>query len=85
LSDEQIKKMLGDPSEATQEIWPANLEAVNLFFVAATQWRFEFGAFIDYSGVKTAAELAGLTISDDDFNGFQVMERAVRKEYSNEQ
>lgn len=77
--------MLGEPEEAIQYIWPANQAAVNLFFTAATQWRFEFGAFIDYGGVKTAAELAGLTISDEDFNGFQIMERKVRLEYSNEQ
>lgn len=77
--------MLGEPVEAIQHIWPANQAAVNLFFLAATQWRFEFGAFIDYASVKIAAELAGLTISDEDFNGFQVMERRVRLEYSNEQ
>jgi len=67
------------------EIWPANEATVNLFFLVATQWRFEFGAFVDYCGVKTAADLAGLTITTEDFNGFQTMERAVRMEVSNEQ
>lgn len=77
--------MLGEPVDDAQIIWPANQAAVNLFFLTATQWRFEFGAFIDYASVKIAAELAGLTVSDEDFNGFQIMERAVRLEYSNEQ
>jgi hypothetical protein len=48
------------------EIWPDNFDAYRLFEAMRTQWRIGFGGptGLDYSVLKSVAELIGLAGSD---------------------
>lgn len=73
----------------TYEVWPENIEVVNLFCSVATQWDFvlEMGAVLhrglNYNQVKSALELMGIKRSrwPTLFHGLQVMEQAALTVY----
>lgn len=73
----------------TYDVWPENIEVVNLFCSLATQWEFllEMGTLLhrglNYSRVESALRLMGVKKKQWPrlFNGLQVMEQAALKAY----
>lgn len=73
----------------TYEVWPENIEVVNLFCSVASQWDFvlEMGTVLhrglNYSKVKSALELMGIKRKRWPalFHGLQVMEQAALTVY----
>lgn len=65
------------------EVPTCNATAIEAFTMAATQWRVGgMGAVygLDYTAAAAAWQLAGLTVSPEDFWGVQVMEAAFVRE-----
>lgn len=64
------------------EVWPVNMNVVDLWLVISTQWRTAPLADgrvhwlgLDYSAVRAGLELAGRTIAAIEWAGVQLMER----------
>jgi hypothetical protein len=81
-------QLFGEPSpEAVEhltaqeefELWPENIEAIEVFFSIQTQWRVGPAGFVgyDYAGVMAALQFMGLPHSKDLFGKIRTMERAV--------
>jgi hypothetical protein len=57
------------------ESWPA----IELFALAATQWRYAGGrpVGLDYGAIEAAARLLGHALTPEAFAGLRTMERAI--------
>lgn len=76
----------GGPS-GTIDIWPENWPIVQAFTAIATQWRtapMGLGGYrylgLDYTAAKAGLDLAGITLTADQWKGVRVMERAATAE-----
>lgn len=56
-----------------------NGPTVELFLAVSTQWRSGSGGTVglDYTAVKVAAEVHGMTLTPEVFGGLQIMERTI--------
>jgi len=66
------------------EIWPENWPIIHAYAAISTQWRtapIGMGAYrylgLDYTAAKAGLELAGITVTTDQWKGVRVMERAA--------
>jgi hypothetical protein len=66
------------------DVWPDNWPIIHAFTAISTQWRtapIGMGAYrylgLDYTAAKAGLELAGITVTTDQWKGVRVMERAA--------
>jgi hypothetical protein len=81
-SEEQISQWLSQQQKQSQEfaVRPENWAAVELFLVAATQWRLAANGApygLDYPGVEQAARWAKVKITPELFADLRIMEQAA--------
>lgn len=69
------------------EIWPENLETVEVFFACQTQWEtspmFGQAQGLRYAAVAAAIDLMGISDRSGVFAGIRLMERAALTEFNN--
>ncbi|AUG53940.1 DUF1799 domain-containing protein [Thalassospira marina] len=81
-SEDQISQWLSQQQKQNSEfaVRPENWPAVELFLVAATQWRLATNGApygLDYAGVELAARWAELKITPELFADLRIMEQAA--------
>lgn len=66
------------------DVWPDNWPIVRAFTAISTQWRtapIGMGAYrylgLDYTAAKAGLEMAGITVTAEQWKGVRVMERAA--------
>jgi hypothetical protein len=61
------------------EVWPDNVEMLNLFMRIQTQWRSGVNGItgLDYAGVQAAIAMLALTLPKGWFDDLQAMETAA--------
>ena len=79
---EQLRQSGSAPNKL--EVWPENWPIIHAFTAISTQWRtapIGMGAYrylgLDYTAAKAALELAGITVTSEQWEGVRVMERAA--------
>jgi hypothetical protein len=84
-----IRQALAVPAGGQCEVWAENVEIVEAFLAASTQWRTApiggglapIGMVwigLDYAGARVGIEQAGFTITPELWDGVRVMEVAAR-------
>ncbi len=60
-------------------VLPENAQAVELFLLSSSQWRFAEGCptSLDYPGMEAAARLAEIDLTPELFADIRIMERAA--------
>lgn len=81
-SEDQISQWLSQQQKQNSEfaVRPENWPAVELFLVAATQWRLSANGSpygLDYQGVELAARWAKVQITPELFADLRIMEQAA--------
>ena len=81
-SEDQISQWLSQQQKQNKEfaVRPENWPAVELFLVAATQWRLAANGApygLDYAGIELAARWAKLKITPELFADLRIMEQAA--------
>ena len=80
--------MLGIPLPPRRDrpehgLWACHLPAINAFLAVANQWRSMQGARrahvvgLDYAAVRAGLDMAGITLSPDEWADFRVIEGAA--------
>ncbi|HSH98881.1 MAG: DUF1799 domain-containing protein [Methylophilaceae bacterium] len=74
--------VMGDEGKRLLEVWPENLEVINMFLSLQTQWRSDMNGLtgLDYAGVECALRMHEVSNPKQMFIEIQSMEGAALKE-----
>ena len=86
FAPEIVEQLRGGNTESGLEVWPENWPIVQAFAAISTQWRtapLGLGGYrylgLDYTGAQAGLQLAGITLSKDEWKDLRTMERAATK------